>query len=69
VAGNFDTSFVATALAEPAVEPQGRVEVALAAVAIRAFRDRTATRLEDGGVRPASGWRQQGWRETAGGRP
>jgi acetyl-CoA carboxylase biotin carboxylase subunit len=69
VSGDFDTSFVERALAETVVESESRVEVALAAAAIRAFRDRAASHLEGGGApRPASGWRQQAWRETAGGR-
>jgi acetyl-CoA carboxylase biotin carboxylase subunit len=50
VAGDFDTSFVAKALAEAEVARERNLDVAVAAAAIRAFRDRQRARL-----RPASG--------------
>jgi hypothetical protein len=44
--------------------------VALAAAAIRAFRDRQDARLGPAGdAAPTSGWRQRGWRELGEGRP
>ncbi|HLA77346.1 MAG TPA: acetyl-CoA carboxylase biotin carboxylase subunit [Vicinamibacteria bacterium] len=67
--GDFDTSFVEMALAETTGQADGRIEVALAAAAIRAFLDRRQAR-EPSAETPllASGWRRRGWRETAGGR-
>ncbi len=69
VAGDFDTTFVQGALAETDGEPRAPTEVALAAAAIQAFRDRTASRAQGDGPRPSSGWRLLGWREMLGGRP
>ncbi len=69
VSGNCDTSFVEKVLAETPVAAQGRWEVALAAAAIGAYRDRAQSRLPAAATPAASGWRQQGWREATGGRP
>ena len=67
VAGDFDTSLVEKILAE-AVKPESHLEVALAAAAIRAFRDRAASRPGDGTPAGASGWRRQAWRDAGGSR-
>ena len=67
VAGDFDTSLVEKILAE-AVKPESHLDVALAAAAIRAFRDRAASRPGDGTPAGASGWRRQAWRDAGGSR-
>jgi acetyl-CoA carboxylase, biotin carboxylase subunit len=70
VAGDFDTSFVERVFQGPDRERERPWEVAVAAAAIRACRDRQAARLDPSGDgRPASGWRLLGWREAGEGRP
>jgi acetyl-CoA carboxylase, biotin carboxylase subunit len=70
VAGDFDTSFVERVFHGPDRERERPWEVAVAAAAIRAYRDRQEARLSTpGDGRPASGWRQAGWRDLREGRP
>jgi acetyl-CoA carboxylase biotin carboxylase subunit len=65
VAGEFDTSFVETVFASADAARARPVEIAVAAAAIRAFRDRQAARLGSPGVGPsASPWRLAGLREA-----
>jgi acetyl-CoA carboxylase biotin carboxylase subunit len=67
VAGDFDTSFLDTALEAKAAGNPRRVEVAVAAAAIRAFEERRASRVEPGGG-GAPAWRAAGLREAHGSR-
>jgi acetyl-CoA carboxylase biotin carboxylase subunit len=70
VAGDFDTSFVERVFQGPDRERHRPWEVAVAAAAIRAYRDRQAARLAPAGDGlPASGWRLAGWRDQGEGRP
>jgi acetyl-CoA carboxylase, biotin carboxylase subunit len=70
VAGDFDTSFVERVFQGPDRERERPWEVALAAAAIRAYRDRQDARLAaPGEAGPGSGWRRRGWREVGEGRP
>ncbi len=71
LAGDFDTSFVDVAFRRHEVVREAPWEVAVAAAAIQAFRDRKARRgalSQSAGAAPVSGWRVRGWREGAGGR-
>ncbi len=63
VAGDFDTSFVTTVLGSTNGRPGRRVELAVAAAAIRAFEERRARRVAVGptGLSP---WRAAGLREA-----
>jgi acetyl-CoA carboxylase, biotin carboxylase subunit len=63
VAGHFDTSFVTTVLASANGRPARRVELAVAAAAIRALEERRARRVAD---HPTghSPWRAAGLREA-----
>jgi acetyl-CoA carboxylase, biotin carboxylase subunit len=71
VAGSFDTSFVEKAFAETDRKRTRPVEVAVAAAAIRAFRERQSARLagSPNGSASASPWRaaalREGIRESA----
>jgi acetyl-CoA carboxylase biotin carboxylase subunit len=67
--GDFDTAFVDRVLAEP-VEVDGRAaEVAIAAAAIEAFRERRSARARPAdGPAPGAAWRQAGLREQLGSR-
>jgi acetyl-CoA carboxylase biotin carboxylase subunit len=75
VSGAYDTSFVARFLADQkaeearAAEDPGAHDVALAAAAVQAFRERQATRGEAAGaseVTAGSAWQRRGWREAVG---
>jgi len=69
LAGDFDTSFVNLAFPQHELKREAPVEVAVAAAAIHAYRERRARRSEFGAAAPeASGtaWRQRGWRELGG---
>jgi acetyl-CoA carboxylase biotin carboxylase subunit len=71
LAGDFDTSFVDVALLRHELKRAAPVEVAVAAAAIHAFRERQARRVGDAGgagAGAASGWRARGWRELGGAR-
>ncbi|HUG53091.1 MAG TPA: acetyl-CoA carboxylase biotin carboxylase subunit [Vicinamibacteria bacterium] len=69
VKGDIDTSFVARLLAEAPPEPGGEVEVALVASAVRALRDRQASRREGAPVEGSlSAWRASAWPELGAGR-
>jgi len=63
-AGDFDTSFVATVLASEAPASAARIEVAVAAAAIRAFEERRRARRRGGDGLARSAWREAGWREA-----
>jgi acetyl-CoA carboxylase biotin carboxylase subunit len=67
VAGDFDTSFVARLQAEPAPAAGRPVEIAAAAAALAAFRERraAAARPADGPA-PGAAWRDAGLREQHG---
>ena len=67
VSGDFDTSFLETGLEAKAAGNPRRVEVAVAAAAIRAFEERRASRVDPGGGR-APAWRAAGLREAHGSR-
>jgi acetyl-CoA carboxylase biotin carboxylase subunit len=65
VRGEFDTSFVDTVFARADRVRVRPVEVAVAAAAIRAFRDRKAARLGPTASGPStSAWRLAGLREA-----
>ncbi len=66
IAGDFDTTFLDTGLEPRAAANSRRVEVAVAAAAIRAFEERRAVRVSPGGGAPA--WRAAGLREAHGSR-
>jgi acetyl-CoA carboxylase biotin carboxylase subunit len=69
VAGDFDTSFLETALAAGRKRPGRRVEIAVAAAAIRAYEERRASRTPPGdGAPSASAWAAAGRREAHGNR-
>jgi acetyl-CoA carboxylase biotin carboxylase subunit len=68
VAGEFDTSFVEKVFAESDRKRQRPWEVAVAAAAIRAFRERQSRRSPDGTWAPASAWWREGLRESHGSR-
>jgi acetyl-CoA carboxylase biotin carboxylase subunit len=65
VAGSFDTSFVEKTFAESDRQRARPVEVAVAAAAIRAFRERQSARLasSENGSAPSSPWRAAALRE------
>jgi len=63
VAGDYDTSFVAVALASANGRPARRLELAVAAAAIRAFEERRARAHGGRGAGP-SPWRAAGLREA-----
>ena len=64
VAGDFDTSFVGRLLDEPAAADERPRELAAAAAAIAAFRERRAARARpSGGPAPEGAWRRAGLRE------
>jgi len=67
VSGDFDTSFLDTGLEAKAAGNPRRVEVAVAAAAIRAFEERRASRVDPGGG-GAPAWRAAGLREAHGSR-
>ncbi len=68
-AGDFDTSFVARLLDEPAAADERPLELAAAAAAIAAFRERRAARARPaGGTAPEGAWRRAGLRELHGSR-
>jgi acetyl-CoA carboxylase biotin carboxylase subunit len=67
VSGDFDTSFLDTGLEAPAETPARRVELAVAAAAIRAFEERRAARVDPGGG-GVPAWRAAGLREAHGSR-
>jgi acetyl-CoA carboxylase biotin carboxylase subunit len=67
VAGDFDTSFVSQLLPPSPASLETTRDTALAAAAIRAFRDRRAARLENWGLGEGSPWRAAGIREAVGG--
>jgi acetyl-CoA carboxylase biotin carboxylase subunit len=69
LAGDFDTSFVSTLVPEPESSVDASRDAALAAAAIRAFRDRKAARLENGGGGSGSPWWAAGIREAIRGNP
>ena len=70
VAGDYDTSFVERVFQGPDRERERPWDVAVAAAAIGAYRDRQDARLATPGEgRPGSGWRQAGWRDLREGRP
>jgi acetyl-CoA carboxylase, biotin carboxylase subunit len=70
VAGDFDTSFVERVFQEADRVRERPWAVAVAAAAIRAFRDRQDARLAaPGDGAPASGWRRAAWRDLRQGRP
>jgi len=64
LAGDFDTSFVDVAFARQEETRDAPVEVAVAAAAIHAYRERRARRAAFGAAAPqgAPGWRGRGWR-------
>ena len=67
VAGDFDTSFVDTALAAGETRRGREVEIAVAAAAIRAYEERRAARLSPvAGPAGASAWGAAGRREAHG---
>ena len=69
VAGDFDTSFVDTALAAGKSRRGREVEIAVAAAAIRAYEERRAARRSPGaGGAAASAWGAAGRREAHGSR-
>ncbi len=69
VAGDFDTSFLETALAAGRTRPERRVAVAVAAAAIRAYEERRAARAAPGdGAEKGSAWAAAGRREAQGSR-
>ena len=69
VAGDFDTSFVDTALAAGKARRGREVEIAVAVAAIRAYEERRAARLSPGaGAAAASAWGAAGRREAHGSR-
>jgi acetyl-CoA carboxylase biotin carboxylase subunit len=69
LAGDFDTSFVDVAFAETDRQRERPLEVAVAAAAIRALRDRQAARLgSPNGGAAVSPWRAEALREALRGR-
>jgi acetyl-CoA carboxylase biotin carboxylase subunit len=69
LAGDFDTSFVEVAFRRHEPEHAAPLEVAAAAAAIQAFRERQARRLgacDGAGSRAASAWLARGWRDQGG---
>jgi acetyl-CoA carboxylase biotin carboxylase subunit len=65
--GDFDTSFVNVALPQHELMREAPLDVAVAAAAIHAYRERRARRAElVAGAEPASGWRARSWRELGG---
>ncbi len=69
LAGDFDTSFVEKVFAESDRKRERPVEVAVAAAAIRAFRERHATRLGSSNGAATSPWRAAALRDGLRGRP
>ncbi len=70
LAGDFDTSFVDAAFPRHQMKREAPLEVAVAAAAIHAYRERRARGGAFGDAPPeqaVSGWRSRGWREM--GRP
>jgi len=61
-AGDFDTSFVEKVFAESDRDRERPWDVAVAAAAIRAYRDRLQERLPAGEPNAPSGWRRRDWR-------
>jgi acetyl-CoA carboxylase biotin carboxylase subunit len=72
VAGEYDTGFVQRFFEEQRDAGDDGWEIAVAAAAIQAFRERRAARLtpagEDGTAAAGSAWRRRGWREGVGDR-
>jgi acetyl-CoA carboxylase, biotin carboxylase subunit len=69
LAGDFDTSFVEKAFADADRRRERPVDVAVAAAAVHAFRERQKARLSDGSSGPpTSPWWQAGLREAQQGR-
>jgi len=66
VAGDFDTGYIERLLASPDPRPELPWKVAVAAAAIRVYRERRASRFEDAGTGGGSAWRRAGWREALG---
>jgi acetyl-CoA carboxylase biotin carboxylase subunit len=65
VAGDYDTSFLDTLQAAPALGPSW--EIALAAAALEAYRSRRRAAQASGAEREAAGaWRGAGWRSAPG---
>jgi acetyl-CoA carboxylase, biotin carboxylase subunit len=65
-AGDFDTSFVEKVFAESDRDRERPWDVAVAAAAIRAYRDRLQERLPAGPPSASSGWRSRDWRRPEG---
>ena len=69
VAGDFDTSFLDTALPAGKTRRGREVEIAVAVAAISAYEERRATRLSPGkGAATVSAWGAAGRREAHGNR-
>jgi acetyl-CoA carboxylase biotin carboxylase subunit len=68
VAGSYDTTLVERVLATKDERREGLRELAVAAAAIRAFRDRQAVRAAPG-AEASSAWWRAGLAEAQGGRP
>jgi acetyl-CoA carboxylase biotin carboxylase subunit len=65
-AGDFDTGFVEKVFAESDRQRARPWEVAVAAAAIRAFRDRVQARRDGESAPPSSGWQRREWRHPEG---
>jgi acetyl-CoA carboxylase biotin carboxylase subunit len=65
-AGDFDTGFVEKVFAQADRERERPWEVAVAAAAIRAYRDRLRARGGDDAPPAASGWQRRDWRRPEG---
>ena len=64
ISGDFDTSFVESALAARAVLRQPPIDAAIVLAAIRGFLDRQSTSRADEQVNDGSAWRRAGLREA-----
>jgi acetyl-CoA carboxylase biotin carboxylase subunit len=64
VKGEIDTSFVEKVFAETDRDRRRPLEVAVAAAAIRAYRERRTSRLMPGAATTAGGWQQAARRES-----
>jgi acetyl-CoA carboxylase biotin carboxylase subunit len=65
-AGDFDTGFVEKVFAQADRERERPWEVAVAAAAIRAYRDRLRARGTGDAAPAASGWQRRDWRRSEG---
>jgi acetyl-CoA carboxylase biotin carboxylase subunit len=68
VSGDIDTGFIERQMKGGVPADAQRIEVAVLAAAIAAFRDRHAARVTPSAGGASSGWRADGWREALRGR-